>query len=387
MPDPIAHPPVPEDEAIQPDEILPAHSDEMAIALRREGTIAWEQTTAELARSLSGRLTVAFLGSASSGKDSAIRAIFGVDFGEISPIPGSTSSLKVIPLDKDGQVLIVNAPGFGDVRADVDQIARRVLDDLDVVIYVVNSEGGATIDERRDLDAIRARARPVLVCLNKIDLIRTRDREAFISATLEQLGVDRSDAAIAAFDPLPQLSKEPIGVEEVTRWIYAQLAQSGKELLFAKQLRNKSQACEPIIQAAAKRAAVAGAIPVPGADLAVVTAIQVKMIRDIAVVHGADIDKEVAMFIIGELLSGGMRGFVRWGAQALKAAGWIPGTQLAEAGILAIGAMVAGATTFGVGKASVQYFQSGRSLDSAALRMAFDAAAWDYKRKKETMGF
>ncbi len=384
----MADPIPPSDPAIAPDAILEgtAPNPEMGLALRKEGTLAWEQTTAELAKAMSGRLTVAFLGSASSGKDSAIKAIFGVDFGEISPIPGSTSTLKVIPLDEAEQVLIVNAPGFGDVRADVDQVARKILDDLDVIVYVVNSEGGATIDEKRDLAAIRARARPVLVCLNKIDLIRARDREAFIVATLEQLGVDRADAVITAFDPLPQLSREPMGVEEVTAWIYAQLAESGKQLLFAKQLRNKAQACEPIIQAAAKRASVAGAIPIPGADLALVTAIQVKMIRDIAIVHGADIDKEVALFIIGELLSGGMRGFVRWGAEALKAAGWIPGTQLVEAAILGIGALVAGATTFGVGRAAVQYFQSGRTLDSAALRMVFDAAAWDYKRKKDAIG-
>jgi sugar phosphate isomerase/epimerase len=68
---------------------------------------------------------------------------------------------------------------------------------------------------------------------------------------------------------------------------------------------------------------------------------------------------------------------------ALKAAGWIPGAQIAEAAILAVGAVVAGATTFGVGKAAIQYFQSGRSLDSGALRMVFDAAAWDYKRRGE----
>lgn len=361
----------------------PELAESIAAIVRREGTLAWEQTTAELVSQLSGRLTLAFLGSASSGKDSAIRAIFGVDFGEISPIPGSTSTLKVIPLDDAGQVLLVNAPGFGDVRADVDQVARKALDDLDVIVYVVNCEGGATIDERRDLDAIRARNRPVLVCLNKIDLIRLRDREAFIAATLEQLGVDRKDCVVAAFDPLPQLSPEPIGVGETTGWIYEQLSASGKALLFAKQLRNKAQACEPVIQAAARRASVAGAIPVPGADLAIVTAIQVKLIRDLAAIHGAGIDKEVALFIIGELLSGGMRGFVRWGAQALKAAGWIPGTQIVEAAILGIGALVSGATTYGVGKASVQYFQSGRTLDSSALRVVFDAAAWDYKRRHE----
>lgn len=351
--------------------------------VRAEGDRAWSQSEGELSKALSERVTVAFLGSASAGKDSGIRALFGIDFGEISPIPGSTDHIRVAPLDAEGRVLIVNAPGFGDIRAAVDAAAREALDQLDVVVYVLNAEGGATIDEKHDLDAIRARGKPVLVCLNKIDLIRPHQRAEFVTATLAQLGVDRKDAVEVAFDPLPALSEEPIGVEAVYAWISEQLETNGKGLLLAKQLRNKAMACEPLIAQAARRASLAGAIPVPGADLAVVTAIQVKLIRDIAEVFGIPVDKDVAIFIIGEVLSGGMRGFVRWGAEALKAAGWIPGGQLVEGAILAVGAAVAGGTTYGVGKAAVAWFQSGRTIESDALRTVFDAAAWQYKQRRE----
>jgi GTP-binding protein Era len=218
-----------------------------------------------------------------------------------------------------------------------------------------------------------------LVCLNKIDLIRPADRERFIPATLAQLGVDPKDSVVTAFDPLPQLSETPIGVEYVIDWIGARLAENGKELMFAKHLRNKSAACEPIIQLAARNASIAGSIPIPGADLAAVTAIQVKLIRDIAVVHGQTLDRDVVAFILAELLAGGMRGFVRWGIEGLKAAGWIPGGQIAEAAILALSATVAGATTYGVGHATVAWIQSGRTLEGDGLRTAFDAAAFLWK--------
>ncbi|MFZ5478356.1 MAG: DUF697 domain-containing protein [Myxococcota bacterium] len=356
-------------------------TEDVRALVQAHGKSAWEASEIALRDALSKNLTVAFLGSASAGKDSAIRALFGIDFGDVSPIPGSTDRIKVAPLDADGRVLIVNAPGFGDIRGAVDRAARDALEHLDIVVYVVNAEGGATIDEKRDLDAIRALGRPVLVCINKIDLIRPAQRSVFVTATLQQLGVDAKDAAICAFDPLPQLADEPMGVDAVVSWIHGQLADSGKGLLFAKQLRNRAAACEPIIAAAAKRAAVAGAVPIPGADLAAVTALQVKLIRDIAEVMGVPIDKEVAVFIVGEVLSGGMRSFVRWGVGALKAAGWIPGTQIAEAAILGIGAMVAGGTTYGVGRAAVAYFQSGRSLSSDRLREIFDAAAWEYRKR------
>lgn len=351
--------------------------------VRAEVVTSWDGTTAELDRALRERLVVAFLGSASSGKDSAIKALFGLDFGEIGPVPGTTSTLRVATLDPAGQVLLLNAPGFGDVRADVDALARTAAEHVDVVVYLVNCEGGATLDERRDLDAIRARERPVLVCLNKIDLIRPAQRSEFVSATTAQLAVGSADVVVTAFDPLPQLMPSPVGVERVIEWIYEQLDARGKALLFAKHLRDKAAACEPLIVQAARRAAVLGAVPVPGVDLAGVTAVQVKLIRDIAAVHGVALERDVAAFVIGEILAGGMRGFVRWGVQALKAAGFVPGGQIAEGAILALGASVSAATTYGVGKAAVAWIQSGRTLDAGSLQAAFDAAAWTW-RKRDT---
>ncbi|MCA9570306.1 MAG: 50S ribosome-binding GTPase, partial [Myxococcales bacterium] len=286
--------------------------------IRKQVLARWELAAGEVTTALSQTLSVAFLGSASAGKDAAIRALFGVDFGQVDPIPGSTDRVRVAAVDPGGRLLVVNAPGFGDVRAEVDRRAREVLDQLDLAIYVLNCDGGATIDERRDLDAIRALGRPTLVCLNKIDLIRPDQREGFVTATLAQLGVEKKDAVVTAFDPLPVLSEEPIGVEKVIAWINGHLERDGKNLLFAKSLRNKAAACESIIRSAARRAAVAGAIPVPGADITAVTVIQVKLISDIAAVHGKRIDQDLVLFILGEALAGTSKGFIRWGVKALK---------------------------------------------------------------------
>jgi GTP-binding protein Era len=346
---------------------------------RAEVAARWEAANTEIARALSQRLVIAFLGSASAGKDAGIRALFGIDFGQVDPIPGSTDRIRVAPMDAEGQVLVVNAPGFGDVRAEVDAAARSIISSLDVAIYVLNCDGGATIDERRDLDAIRALGRPVLVCLNKIDLIRPHQREAFVEATLAQLGVGQDVAVITAFDPLPVLSEVPIGVDRVIGWIHKTLEAQGKALLFAKQLRNKAAACEPIIQAAAKKAAVAGSLPIPGADMAAVTAIQVRMISDIAAVYGARIDQDVILFIIGEALAGSSKGFVRWAITALKTAGWIPGGQVAELAVSALGATVASAATYGVGRASIVFIQRGQGLSGGELKAIFDMEALRYR--------
>jgi len=339
----------------------------------------WEVAAEAVQEALKENLVVAFLGSASSGKDSAIKAIFGHDFGQVDPIPGSTSEVRVAAIDAGEQVLVVNAPGFGDVRGEVDAEARKVMGQLDLCVYVLNCDGGATIDERRDLDAIRALGRPVLVCLNKIDLIRSDDKAAFVAATLLQLGVDRGDAVLTAFDPLPVLSEEPIGVEEVLAWIHRHLEAEGKGLLFAKTLRNQALACDVLIRTAARRSAVAGAIPIPGADATAVTAIQIKLLTDIAAIHSHRIDRDLVLFIIGEALAGGSKGFVRWAVNAAKTAGFIPGGQIVHVATSALGASISAAATWGVGKAGVAFIQSGGELTAQALRDVFDAEAFRWR--------
>lgn len=368
---------------------LPARADE-AHAMKGESMmVAPDQVAArvellqsEIGYAMNQQLVVAFLGSASSGKDSAIRALFGIDFGQVDPIPGSTDRVRVAPMDAARKCLVVNAPGFGDLRQNVEDAARNVLAQLDIAVYVVNCDGGATIDERNDLAAIRNLGRPVLVCLNKIDLIRPHQREEFVQTTLVQLGVEPDDAVVTAFDPLPALADEPIGVEKVIAWIHERLEESGKSLLFAKQLRNKAAACEVIISEAARKAAMAGAIPVPGADMAAVTAVQVKLITDIAAIHEVKLDKDVAMFILAEALAGTGKGFVRWALSALKAGGWIPGGAVAEMAASALGATIAGAATYGVGKAAVAYMAKDQRMTGAELRGVFDAEASKWKEQQ-----
>ena len=362
--------------------IPPTWSTLTAPTLQTQIAARWEIAANEVQSALQQTLVLAFLGSASSGKDAAIRALFGIDFGQIDAVPGSTVDVKVAAVDPERRLLVVNAPGFGDLRAEVQDRADRVLDSLDLAVYIVNCDGGASIDEKRDLDRIRALNRPTLVCLNKIDLIRPSQRENFVRSTLVQLGVPEDMAVVTAFDPLPQLSDKPLGLDEVIAWIHRNLDDGGKSLLFAKNLRNKMAACEPIIVTAAKRAAMAGAIPIPGADATAVTAIQVKLISDLAAVFGRRIDKDLVLFILGEALAGTSKGFVKWAIEAAKTAGWLPGGQVITLAVSGIGALIASGTTYGVGKATIVYLQRDGKVSGAELRDVFDAEAFEYQRRE-----
>jgi GTP-binding protein Era len=96
-------------------------------------------------------------------------------------------------------------------------------------------------------------------------------------------------------------------------------------------------------------------------------------------VFGRRIDKDLVLFILGEALAGTSKGFVRWGLEAAKAAGWLPGGQIVTVALSGIGAVISGATTYGVGRATVAFLQRDGKMTGAELRDVFDAGAFQYR--------
>jgi GTP-binding protein Era len=334
--------------------------------------------SSDLNEALDSRLALAVVGPASAGKDAAIRALFGVDFGEIDPVPGSTETLRLAQRDGEGRFVVVNTPGFQDVRAEVDSVARKVLDRLDLALFIVNAEGGATkaiLDDLKSVQERNAGGLPTLVCLNKIDLIRPLQRDDFVRRTIEQLGLSSDQVVATSFDPHPALGIDPIGLEEVVSWIDGVLAEKGNALLFARHLQNKRLACQPLIKKAARKAALAGAVPIPGADITAVTFIQVQLVEAISKVHSKKLDKDVILWMVGELLAGSSKGFIKKGVAVLKTAGWIPGAQVAQVATAALAGAVAAGATYGIGEAAIRYIQSDQKLDIGDLKQIFDTVA------------
>ncbi len=175
------------------------------------------------------RVTVGLVGSPSSGKDAGIKAIFGVDTGNVSPIAGSTKQVAIQQLPGATALYVVNTPGMGDVIEAITEEARQVLDHIDVFVYVVNAQGGVQARERDDYGRCKARGRPVLAVVNKIDTLRPSDRERLTEDCRVKLGAHPDDLLPVAFDPLPQLSEHPIGMDAVHTWLTSRLVALGKD--------------------------------------------------------------------------------------------------------------------------------------------------------------
>jgi small GTP-binding protein len=175
------------------------------------------------------RVTIGIVGSPSSGKDACIRAVFGIDTGNIDPVAGSTREVTITRLPGATALFLVNTPGMGDVLEAVTAEARQILDHVDLFVYVLNAQGGVQAREKSDVDAIAARGRPVLVVVNKIDTIREEDRARYVEDAQRRLGVPAEDLFAVAFDPLPQLAEAPLGVAAVRDWLADHLQALGKD--------------------------------------------------------------------------------------------------------------------------------------------------------------
>jgi predicted GTPase len=174
-------------------------------------------------------VTIGIVGSPSSGKDACIRAVFGIDTGNIHPVAGSTREVTITRLPGATALFLVNTPGMGDVLEAVTAEARQILDHVDLFVYVLNAQGGVQAREKSDVDAIVARGRPVLVAVNKTDTIREEDRARYVDDAQRRLGVPAEDLLAVAFDPLPELADAPVGVAAVRAWLVEHLQALGKD--------------------------------------------------------------------------------------------------------------------------------------------------------------
>ncbi len=177
---------------------------------------------------LLNKITIGVVGDGSAGKDSLMKAVFGLD-SKIDPIAGSTETAVSYPLNQRGNAIIVNYPGFNDVRKSVDKYTNDQLHHTDVFVMVVDINRGISGTDTKILEKIKSFGKPILICLNKVDLPRTQED----LAKLEQVAHARLHGyplIKTAFDPDPRLHQSVIGGQDVYDWIRYEILKEGKSV-------------------------------------------------------------------------------------------------------------------------------------------------------------
>lgn len=154
---------------------------------------------------------VAVVGKPNVGKSTLMNAYLGVKIAIVSPKPQTTRNrlLGILTLEQargdvaDAQVIFVDTPGIhrplhklGEYM--VDQ-AVRAIPDADLVLFMVDVSRPPN-DEDREIAAILQRQRelPVLLVLNKVDLVG--EGQPGYAADYQALGEVRDSIAISALE-------------------------------------------------------------------------------------------------------------------------------------------------------------------------------------------
>ncbi len=97
-------------------------------------------------------------------------------------------------------------------------------------------------------------------------------------------------------------------------------------------------ACERIIRKNARENAVIGLLPIPGADMPVMTANQARMVLHLAAAHGEELSFQRARELLGVLAAGfGLRALGRQVVKVVPVGGWAAGAAIGYAGTVAMG--------------------------------------------------
>lgn len=148
----------------------------------------------------------------------------------------------------------------------------------------------------------------------------------------------------------------------------------------------RDQEAEAIIRAHVLWAMGAGLIPIPFVDFAAVTAIQLDMLKDLAVCYGADYSRSSGKSFVSALTG---TTFASIGSSIVKV---IPGLGSVLGGVSM--SLMSGASTYAVGQVVMTQLAAGRSLTSLDLdsaRQAYEDAfqkgksyVSDLKEEKDT---
>jgi small GTP-binding protein len=309
----------------------------------------------EAAVAQEARAQLVIIGPVNSGKSTLFNQLKGQQVSPVSAVPGTTRDLVS---EQFGPFWLIDTPGVGEIAGGANTAkALQALDRADVVLLILDASAGVRQADLDLYETARGAGLAVVVVLNKIDLIK-RDLKAVIGDAEHQLGVpviaiSAKKGTNVAHDLIPAIiDAHPRMAVTVGRALP----------------RFRKLAARRTIRDSSMMAAVVGAEPIPGVDIPLLIAVQVRMLLRLAMIYGEDMSAARARELMGAI-AGGIA--IRYGAQEL--AKIIPGP-----GWLIAGA-VAATGTAALGNATIAFLE--QQLSPAQLRNLYKRIRW---RRKQT---
>jgi len=305
----------------------------------------WDQLSLEVEHEAHARLAI--VGPVNSGKSTLFNLIKGRKVSPVKAVPGTTKELVT---EEVGLFTLVDTPGFGEVGGvDRAEIAQAAAEEADLVILVLDSSAGLRQSDYDLYEALRAARVPLVVVLNKIDLIKQDlsdaldDVERKLSATVIPISAKTGDGVAERLIP---------AIVESHPWMTVALGRALPDY--------RRQICRRLTRNGSFLNALIAAEPIPGLDIPLLLASQVRMVLRIAAIYGETMSVRHARELLTTMAGGvGLRYLAAELGKLIPGPGW-----LVAAGVTGLG-------TWTMGRVAMAYFESGKRLTPEQLRQRY----------------
>ncbi|MGC9398197.1 MAG: GTPase [Anaerolineae bacterium] len=302
----------------------------------------WHRVGREVEAELQTRLAI--VGPVNSGKSTLFNYLQGRRLSATSAVPGTTQGVVEHPL---GPLYLVDTPGFGEVwGVDRAATALEAARNADVIVLLLDAVAGVRQSDQALLEELQALRRPLIVALNKVDLIK-KDLPWVLENAEQVLGLR----------PLPLSARTGEGV--IDRLVPAIVdAQPALAVALARALPAlRTQMARRLIHRTAWFNALIGLQPVPGLSVPLLLVSQTRLVLRMAAIYGESMSVSHARELLTAAAGGLLSRYLSIElAKLVPGLGWL------------VSAAISGISTWALGEAMRRYFEAGRDLQPRALR-------------------
>lgn len=326
----------------------------LAMLRRFMNSVNWNMAQQEIEGEL--RSKVAILGLANSGKSTLFNALRGQYQSAVSSQEGTTTRLI---RGNFGPFALIDTPGH------LPDVQQDAVEEAAVVLYLLDASKGIRREDEALIRSLLDREKPLVVALNKSDLLGGGADEAAAHA-----------AAVLHMQDIIPISAQR--AENLSEELVPALIETSPEaaVIIGRELPQfRREAANKLVKSATLVSLVAGLEPIPLVDIPILLGNQIRLILRIAAVYGEPLTASHARELVATI-AGGLA--LRYLAE--QAAKIVP-----FGGDLVAGA-IAAAGTYAIGQVAIEYFEAGKQLSRKQMNDVFSRYYESYREQRAQVG-
>lgn len=186
---------------------------------------------------------VSIIGRPNTGKSTLLNAVLGEKISIVSDKPQTTrNTIRGVKNLKDCQIIFLDTPGIHRAKGLLNEFmlkeAMSALSNIDCIVYLVEAMRSITGDDRLIIEGLKNAKAPVILALNKIDMVKKQAllpliaeysrlfafREIMPVSALKGDGIETLLESVKALLPLgPEYFPEDAATDQPVRFIAAEI--------------------------------------------------------------------------------------------------------------------------------------------------------------------